>query len=148
MCHNHKLAIRSFLNLLYVILSQFALRGKSTAKFPKLYISRLPTDVLRHSIINLRHDLCIFETSRETIDEDFTAFHAIIMKHLDKHAPIKIRRVKSNRLPYWYSPKIGQAQIAWDRCKRLKHWAEYKHYRNKTRNLIRNANRQHFTNSI
>ena len=31
---------------------------------------------------------------------------------------------------------------------RLKHWTEYKHYRNKTRNLIRNAKRQHFTKSI
>ena len=44
--------------------------------------------------------------------------------------------------------RIGQARIARDRCKCLKHWTEYKHYRNKTRNLIRNAKRQHFTKSI
>ena len=102
----------------------------------------------QHFLADLHHDLCNFETNRETIDEDFTALHAIIMNHLDKHAPIKIRRVQSSRLPDWYSPEIGEARIARDRCKRLKHWTEYKHYGNKTRNLIRNAKRQHFTKSI
>ena len=61
----------------------------------------------------------------------------------------KLRRQGfSCRLPDWYSPEIGQARIARDRCKRLKHWAEYRNYRNKTRNLIRNVKRQHFTKSI
>ena len=106
---------------------------------------------------DLHHDLCNIEINRETIDEDFTALHAIIINHLDKHAPIKIRCVKSSQFliiaylftfPEWYSPEIGQARVARDRCKRLKHWTEYKHYRNKTKNLIRNVKRQHFTKSI
>ena len=101
----------------------------------------------QHFLADVHHDLCNFEINQETIDEDFTALHTIIINHLDEHAPIKIRRVKSSRLPNWYSPEIGQARIARDRCKRLKHWTEYKHYRNKTKNLIRNAKRQHFTKS-
>ncbi|MCG7875530.1 MAG: reverse transcriptase family protein [Candidatus Thiodiazotropha endolucinida] len=38
--------------------------------------------------------------------------------------------------------------MARDRCKRQKRWTEYKFYRNRTRNLIRKAKRQHFKNSI
>ena len=102
----------------------------------------------QHFLADLHHDLCNFVRNRETTNKDFTALHGIIMNHLNKHAPIKIRRVKSSRLPDWYSPKIGQARIARDRCKHLKHLTEYKHYRNKTRNLIRNAKRHHFTKSI
>lgn len=99
-------------------------------------------------LADLQYDLNNLEINRETIDEDFTALHSIIIKHLDKHAPIKVRRVKSSRLPDWYTPEIGQARIARDRYKRLKRWAEYKRYRNKTRKLIRNAKRKHFANSI
>ena len=67
----------------------------------------------QHFLAYLHHDLCNFETNPETIDAYFTALHAIIMNH---HAPIKIPRVKSSRLPDWYSPEIGQARIARDRA--------------------------------
>ena len=129
-----------------MIISQSALRGKSTAKFLKLNTSRLPIDVLRHSMNNISWLIYIMicatlkligKLSMKTL-RHFTL-------SLDKHAPIKIRRVKSSRLPDWYSPEIGQARIARDRCK---HWTEYKYYRNKTRNLIRKAKGQHFTKSI
>ena len=97
---------------------------------------------------NLQQCLRNFEIDRETVDDDFAALHAIIIKNLDKSAPIKTQRVKTNRLPPWYCPEIGQARIARDKYKRLKQWAENKRYRNKTRNLIRKAKRQHFTNSV
>lgn len=99
-------------------------------------------------LVDLQHDLRNFDIDQETIDDDFGAFHTIIIDLLDKHAPIKTRRVKSSRLPAWYSPEIGQARLARDKYKRLKQWPEYKIYRNKTRNLIRKAKRQHFTNSV
>ena len=56
--------------------------------------------------------------------------------------------MKSNRLPACYSPEIGQARTARDKYKRQKQWTEYKRYRNKVRNLIRKAKRQHFTHSV
>ena len=74
--------------------------------------------------------------------------HNVIINRLDSHAPIKTRRVKSNSLPAWYTPEIGKTRLTRDKCKRLKQWTEYKYYRNKTRNLIRKAKRQHFTSSV
>ena len=97
---------------------------------------------------NLQQCLQNFEIDRVTVDDDFAALHAIIIKNLDKSAHIKTRSVKTNRLPPWYCPEIGQACIARDTYKRSKQWAEYKRYRNKTRNLISKAKRQHFTNSV
>ena len=38
--------------------------------------------------------------------------------------------------------------MARDKYKRQKQWTEYKRYRNKVRNLIRKAKRQHFTHSV
>ena len=84
---------------------------------------------------DLQHDLNTFEIDRRTVDEDLTDLHSIIIKNLDKHPPIKARRVKSIQLPEWYTSEIGQARIARDKYKRLKQWTEYKRLRNKTRNL-------------
>ena len=93
-------------------------------------------------------DINSFETSGLTVDDDFLALQSIIVKHLDKHAPVKVRRVKTKRLTDWYTPEIGQARIIRDSYKRLKEWTEYNCYRNKTRNLICSAKRKHFINSI
>ncbi|MCG8046530.1 MAG: reverse transcriptase domain-containing protein [Candidatus Thiodiazotropha endolucinida] len=99
-------------------------------------------------LYDLRFDLSNLQNNTDTIDNNFSELQATIVKLLDKHAPIKTRRVKSNRLPAWYTSEIGQARAARDKCKRLKLWTEYKHLRNKTRNLIRKAKRQYFSNSI
>ena len=40
-----------------------------------------------------------FELNRKTVDEDFAVWHSILTQCLDRHAPIKIKRVKSARLP-------------------------------------------------
>ena len=42
----------------------------------------------------------------------------------------------------------GKTRLTRDKCKRLKQWTDYKYYRNKTRNLIRKAKRQHFSSSV
>ncbi|MEW8544984.1 MAG: reverse transcriptase family protein [Candidatus Thiodiazotropha sp.] len=99
-------------------------------------------------LTDLNNDLEHFELNRETVDEDFAAWHSIIIRNLDNHAPYKVKRVKSSRLPDWYTPEIGQARKNRDKYKRLKHWDEYKRFRNKTIKLIRNAKRKHFTDSI
>ena len=43
-------------------------------------------------LVDLEHDLRNFEINQETVDDDFGAFHAIIINLLDKYAPIKTRR--------------------------------------------------------
>ena len=87
--------------------------------------------------------------NRHTVDEDFVALHSIIMKHLYKHAPVKRRRVKCNRLPEWYTSDIGLTRIQRDKCnRRQKRWSQYKRLRNKVSSLIRDAKRKHFTVSV
>ena len=70
------------------------------------------------------------------------------MNNLDKHAPIKTRRVKSKRLPDWFTSNILNARRTRDYYKIAKNWSQYKLYRNKTRDLIRKAKRRHFSESI
>ena len=75
-------------------------------------------------------------------------FSSLIIRQLNKHAPIKNKRVKTKRMPYWFTPDIRQMQKLRDNCKRKKQWTEYKKYRNKTRQLIRASKRKHFSESI
>ena len=42
-----------------------------------------------------------FKYDRESVDEDFAAWHSVLIQYLDRHAPIKNKRVKSSRLPVW-----------------------------------------------
>ena len=97
---------------------------------------------------NLNYDLYNLEINRKDIDEYFMKLLVRISKHLDKHAPIQLHRVKSSHLPDWYIPEIGQSRIARDKCKRLRKWADYKRRRNRTRYLICKVKCSHFTNSI
>ena len=97
---------------------------------------------------DLQNDLNSFSANSSDVDEDFSTWHRIIMKHLNNHAPIKTKRVKRKRLPEWYTPEITLTQRLRDNSKRRKQWSEYKHYRNKTRDLIRSAKRKYFSESI
>ena len=97
---------------------------------------------------DLTHDLDTFFNDQETVDTDMTVFSSLLINSLDKHAPIKSKRVKTKRLPDWFTTDIRKMQKLRDRCKRLKQWAEYKTYRNKTRQLIRASKRKYFAESI
>ena len=97
---------------------------------------------------DLGSDLESFTLSNSNVDDDFTSWFSIIQKQLDKHAPIKTRRVKSQRLPEWCTPEIVAARRTRDSFKKDKNWSQYKTFRNKTRNLIRKAKRNHFSESI
>ena len=48
------------------------------------------------------------------------------------HAPIRIRRVKSQRLPEWCTPEILSARRMRDSFKKAKNWSQYKIYRSYT----------------
>lgn len=82
------------------------------------------------------------------INEDCACWVSAITRQLDRHAPLKIRRVKSNRLPEWFNEDIAEARKLRDINKRLKNWATYKQYRNKTKDLIRRAKKEHFSKSV
>ena len=89
-----------------------------------------------------------FYLSNSSVDEDFTLWYSIVQGNLDKHALVKTRRVKSKRLPEWFTSDILNARRTRDYYKRAKNWSQYKLYRNKTRDLIRKAKRRHFSESI
>ena len=97
---------------------------------------------------DLANDISVFTTNCSSIDEDFANWHSIIMNQLDNHAPMKSKRVKSKRLPDWFTPEIIHMQKLRDHSKRLKQWSDYKRYRNKTKYLIRQAKRKYFSDSV
>ena len=79
-------------------------------------------------LFDLCSDLESFTLSNSNIDDDFTctSWVSIIQKQLDKHAPIKTRRVKSQHLPEWCTPEIVAARRTRDSFKKDKNWSQYK----------------------
>ena len=61
-------------------------------------------------------DLNTFATDKKTVDEDMHAWSSLILKHLNKHAPTKSKRVKNKRLPDWFNPQIIETQRLRDKC--------------------------------
>ena len=71
-------------------------------------------------------DLESFTLTNSNVDDDFTSWFSIIQKQLDKHAPIKTRRVKSKRLPEWCMPETVAARRIGDSFKKDKNWSHFK----------------------
>lgn len=67
---------------------------------------------------------------------------------LKKHAPVKSRRVKHRRRPYWLTGEMTTAQNLRDFYHRIKDWEKYKHWRNKTKSLIRASKANPFKDAI
>ena len=99
-------------------------------------------------IADLTGDLNYYSASKSDINEDISIWYSIILKHLDCHAPYKIKRVKTKYLPDWYNDEIAYARKMRDNCKRRKLWSAYKKYRNRAKQLIRIAKRNYFTDSV
>lgn len=90
-------------------------------------------------------DLYTFVTNKKTVDGDMNVWSSLILKHLNKYAPVKSKRVKNKGLPCWFTPQIIETQRLRDKCKHLKQWADYRTLRNKTRQLIRATKRKYFS---
>ena len=78
------------------------------------------------------------------MDDDFAFWFSIIQNQLDRHAPVKTRRVTSKRLQEWFTSDILSARRMRDNFKCVKNWSQYKKFRNKTRDLICKAKKKHF----
>ena len=100
-------------------------------------------------ISELANDINTFVADKASIDEDFTCWSSLILKQLNNRAPVKGKRVKTKRLPERFTPDITHMQRLRDKSKRIKQWGDYKKkYRNKTKQLIRQAKHNYFTNCI
>ena len=122
------------------------LSRKVNVKYLNLNISPPLTAVSRNLMNDLSSCLEYFTIDQESVDEDFAAWHSVLIQFLDNHVPIKHKRVKSSSLLVWYVPEKGRskARNLRDKFKHLNEWPEYKKHRNKAKNLIRNAKRKYF----
>ena len=59
-----------------------------------------------------------------------------------------IKPIELNKLPEWYIEDIALARRNRDNFKHRKLWSDYKIFRNKTKDLIRKANRKHFSITV
>ena len=67
---------------------------------------------------------------------------------MNKHAPIRRKRVKHSALPGWLSAEIKDAMRIRDSLKQDRKFAEYKQQRNKVTQLVRSAKKAYFEKLI
>ena len=64
---------------------------------------------------------------------------------INKHAPLKKKRVKHQTLPPWLNSGTKQAMLLRDKCRKQKKFVEYKQQRNRVNYLVREAKKKYFT---
>ena len=72
----------------------------------------------------------------------------ILQPIVNKHAPLKIKRVRHKTQPQWYSDNIKNARINRDLFHKQKDWINYKIWRNKVNSLIKKEKKTYFNNLI
>ena len=97
---------------------------------------------------DLSNEFNNFALSQSVIEDDIDMWYGLFLNQLNKHAPLKTRRVKTKHLPEWFTYEIVHARKLRDYSKRMQNWADYKRYRNLTRTLIRKAKCKHFSKTI
>ena len=97
---------------------------------------------------DLTSDMQNYLPNQSHIDDDFDIWSSVIVSHINNHAPMKTKRVKSKRLPEWFTADITEMRNKRDTCKRLKMWTDYRKMRNKTKQLIRHAKRKYFSDKV
>ena len=81
-------------------------------------------------------------------DEATTAFLTTLLPVIDKHAPIRRKRVKHPTLPNWMTPDIMSAMKKRDQLKKDKQFDAYKQQRNRVTTMVRSAKKAYFTKLI
>ena len=83
---------------------------------------------------------------RANINDGIPACYNTVLKYLNHHAPIKVRRIKTKRLPDWYIEKTEVTRRQRDHSRQRKLWTEKR--RNKNKALIQKAKRKHFSDTV
>ena len=79
---------------------------------------------------------------------NFSTWNALFLSVLNKHAPIKEKRVKRPNKSAWLNEEITTAQKNRDFYHKKQDWENFKLWRNKTKSLIRTAKKALFENAI
>jgi hypothetical protein len=85
-----------------------------------------------------------YSSPADALDVWYKKFQSV----LNKHAPLKTKRVKSQTLPRWLTPEIIAAMKERDNCKKAGRHAEYKTLRNKISMLVKQAKKKNFDKMI
>jgi hypothetical protein len=80
----------------------------------------------------------------EALSEWYSIFNPI----LEKHAPLRQKRVKHATLPRWLSPDITAAMKLRNILKKEKRFDEYKKQRNKVKSMVRKAKKDYFNTLV
>ena len=81
-------------------------------------------------------------------DAALATWYSLFLSVLDRHAPVRRKRVKSQRLPPWLNADIRQAMELRNQFKRDKDFPAYRKQRNLVRYLVRKAQRDLFQRLI
>ena len=81
-------------------------------------------------------------------NEALAVWYKLFMDVVNRHAPIRLTRVKHSKLPPWLNKNIIQAMSDRDRLKKERMFMEYKTARNKVKNVVRNAKKFDFSKLV
>ena len=74
----------------------------------------------------------------------FQLWHNLFLSVINKHVPIKRKRVRNPTLPPWLTKEIMQAMYQRDTLRKCRDFAAYKRQRNVVKSLVRKAKKLHF----
>jgi hypothetical protein len=115
------------------------------------------TYVQYRSTKNFNSNTFLLDLSRETFDDVYQCsnpedalnlWYSKFNLLLDKHAPLKKRRVKHQTLPKWLTPEIINTMKERDACKKDKRFDDYKKLRNKVSILVKEAKKKYIDEII
>ena len=82
----------------------------------------------------------------EDPNEIMDKFYSIFLKVLNKHSKAKSKRVKRQFKPTWLTPDIQEARYNRDYHHKKKDAVNYKYWRNKVTELMKNSKEQYYKN--
>lgn len=86
--------------------------------------------------------------SKTSSDENLKKWTKTVLEILNRHAPIKCKRVKRETQPEWLNEDIKAAGKKRDSYHKQKDWKQFKYWRNQCTSLTRLAKRDFFSTAI
>ena len=84
----------------------------------------------------------------DDVDEATDLWYQLFLDNLDKHAPKKLRRVKTLQQPEWWDAEINSARMQRDYFHRIKDMCNYRVWRNKVSFLIEKAKERYYQKAV
>ena len=81
-------------------------------------------------------------------EEALSVWYNVYLSVINRHAPLKHKRVKHPKLPPWLNKDVMQLMAERDKLKKEKRFSEYKKLRDKIKNRVRKAKKDYFQKLI